>query len=253
MEKELEFDQKCCVGENESALDPTTDRPDFIEQRLLEAKAVNRDGRLVLSATYPLSIKGCFVSSFSFAHHSHKGQTKTFVLFCFYLNYLPSNCTRKILILSMPSTRAPPLSPSRSVSPTPTHRRNLLNWPQDRYLSIKGRLYPASGPRPKVVVIKTHCASGSRFPSAELVFSGIDIEPGVHDTIVTVKSNSQEIKFLVLCKSSTNLPVNQTIANSEPASRWHGDLLIMRIGSRAKGVVNWRGCENYIATHIVNE
>ena len=85
MEKELEFNQKCCIGENESALDPTTDRPDFIEQRLLEAKVVNRDGHLVLSATYPLSIKGCFVSSFSFAHHSHKGQTKTFVLFCFYL------------------------------------------------------------------------------------------------------------------------------------------------------------------------
>ena len=149
----------------------------------------------------------------------------------------------------MPSTHAPPLSPSRLVSPTPTYHRNLLNWPQDHYLSIKGQLYPASGPRPKVVVIKKHCASRSRFPSTELMFSGIDIEPGVHDTIITVQLNSQEIKFLVLCKSSTNLPVNQTIANSEPESHWHGDLLIMRIGSRAQGVVNWRGCKNYVHHH----
>ncbi|KIM35123.1 hypothetical protein M413DRAFT_14724 [Hebeloma cylindrosporum] len=137
----------------------------------------------------------------------------------------------------MPSTRAPPLSPSRS----------------DRYLSIKGRLYPASGPKPRAVVIKTHCTSGSRFPSAELVFSDINIEPGVHDTIVTVAAQGQDLKYLVLCKSSTNLPVNQTIANSNPDVNWHGDLLIMRIGSRAQGVVNWRGCENYIATRIVSD
>jgi hypothetical protein len=160
---------------------------------------------------------------------------------------------RKITILSMPSTRAPPLSPSRSVSPTSTHHFNLLNCSQDRYLSIKGRLYPASGPKPKLVVIKTHCASGSRFPSTEMVFTGINVEPGVHDTIVTVMVQGQDLKFLVLCKSSTHLPVNQMITTSDPDANWHGDLLIMRIGSRAGGVVNWRGCENYIATRIVSE
>ena len=114
-------------------------------------------------------------------------------------------------------------------------------------------MYPAAGTKPTFVQVKTHSTSANRFPAAELVFSGMDLDPGVHDTIVTVVVKGRPSKFNVLCKANPQLDVNQTILTMFPNETWSGDILVMKMGKRTPGVVNWRGAENYLANHIVKE
>lgn len=114
-------------------------------------------------------------------------------------------------------------------------------------------MYPTSGKQPVVVHVKTHSTSTSRFPAAELVFGGMHVEPGVHDAIVTVIVNGASFKFNVLCKANPELDPNETIATMFPNENWRGDILVMKMGKRAPGVVNWRGADNYLANLVVKE
>jgi len=113
-------------------------------------------------------------------------------------------------------------------------------------------MYPAAGKKPVYVEVKTHSTSTSRFPAAELVFSSMDIEPGVHDAIITVVVNGKPSKFNLLCKANPRLVANQTVA-AMCVDGWRGDILLMKMGKRAPGVVNWRGADNYLANLIVKE
>ncbi len=101
--------------------------------------------------------------------------------------------------------------------------------------------------------VKTHSTGTSRFPAAELVFGGMQVEPGVHDAIVTVIVNGVSSKFNIFCKASPELDLNETIATMSPNKTWRGDILVMKMGKRAPGVVNWRGADNYLANLVVKE
>ena len=114
-------------------------------------------------------------------------------------------------------------------------------------------MYPAASTKPIFVHIKTHSTSTSRFPAAELIFSSMAQEPRVHDTIVTVIVKGKVSKFNIMCKANPQLNANQTILAMFPNETWLEDILVMKMGKRAPGVVNWQGAENYLANLIIKE
>jgi hypothetical protein len=90
----------------------------------------------------------------------------------------------------------------------------------------------------------------TRFPSVEGVFSGLRLQPFIHDVNVVVYKRNIRHTFRVFCKNHQRLPVNTSVRGTQ----WHGDIVVMRLGQRgANLVVNMRGGDKELVNFLVDQ
>ncbi|KAK0438892.1 uncharacterized protein EV420DRAFT_1256501, partial [Desarmillaria tabescens] len=65
----------------------------------------------------------------------------------------------------------------------------------------------------------------NRFPFIEGVFSGMDMQPFIHDKVIEVSEGHRLHRFHVFLKNHCHLPTMDIGGKS-----WHGDIVVMRIG-----------------------
>jgi hypothetical protein len=131
----------------------------------------------------------------------------------------------------------------------------LRTWSlQTHQMNIRSRLYSSQRCKPILVKVPTRCTyparqGGPRFPFAESVLSGSEIQSYVHDCIVTVYERQQTHRFRVFFKRHQKLPANQSLPNG---MSFRGDIVIMRVGALNQlSVVNMRGRDTVISDYMV--
>lgn len=92
-----------------------------------------------------------------------------------------------------------------------------------------------------------------RFPMVEEAMSGIQIQPYVHDVIVTVRHGRHICCFNIFVKNHRLLPFNQTILALIPGRQWNGDILALKVGKSVPGVVNMSQYDALLADFAVKE
>ncbi|PPQ86669.1 hypothetical protein CVT24_009524 [Panaeolus cyanescens] len=112
-------------------------------------------------------------------------------------------------------------------------------------------MYSSSQLKPTYVSVKTHIqeSTGTRFPAPELVFRGMDVDPGIHDVVLTMRRGKKVVRYNIYFKKNMNLPVNHCVGalTAGSISAWYGDVLFMKLGSKIDGVVNWRREDDHLA------
>ena len=140
------------------------------------------------------------------------------------------------------------------------HKRGIIEkylrtWSlQTHQMNIRSRLYSSQRCKPILMKVPTRCTyparqGGPRFPFAESVLSGSEIQSYVHDCIVTVYERQQTHRFCVFFKHHQKLPANQSLPNG---TSFRGDIVIMRVGALNQlSVVNMRGRDTVISDYMV--
>lgn len=73
----------------------------------------------------------------------------------------------------------------------------------------------------------------------------LDCTPNFYE--ISVFDGSRINKFLVFLSRHKSIRINQAVRSLSKGSSWTGDILIMRGGVRAQGVVNMRGYDAKLA------
>lgn len=119
---------------------------------------------------------------------------------------------------------------------------------------IRARLYPAHGASPKTVFAHYQAnlprPSGGRFVLASDLMSDHQMQPYIHDLVLTINCRRTVYKFRVFFKRHKLLPPNQSI-HTMGGGRMEGDVLLVACG-RKVSVRNLRsGIEDRVADRAV--
>lgn len=98
-------------------------------------------------------------------------------------------------------------------------------------MKLHGRFYGTAAQRPVAKTIYTQSNSTGRAPRLDLILQGKNIQPYIHDAIVTIVHRRTLTRFHIFVKNHRLLPCNNTIKRWNQARVWHGDIVIMRKGN----------------------
>lgn len=120
-------------------------------------------------------------------------------------------------------------------------------------MKLRGRLYPASSKRPVIKAIHTLCNAGGRTPRLDILLSQHQLQPHIHDKVVTVVRRGVRSRFHIFFKNHRHLLFNETLRRKiHPEIRWRGDIVVMRKGMREE-VVNFRSGDIPLADFAVKK
>ncbi|KAI6031057.1 hypothetical protein BKA83DRAFT_4035378, partial [Pisolithus microcarpus] len=118
---------------------------------------------------------------------------------------------------------------------------------------LRCRLYLRSCRRPRQVEMLTRCAGtdyGSpHFPIAESLLQDAPLQPYIHDCEVIVREGQHTYYYCVFFKRHCRLQTNALL--SSMGSKFRGDVVVMRIGTRTRSVVNMRARDVVITDYII--
>ncbi|KAI6161401.1 hypothetical protein EDD17DRAFT_1458014, partial [Pisolithus thermaeus] len=118
---------------------------------------------------------------------------------------------------------------------------------------LRCRLYSTSCSKPRQAEMLTRCAAISygspRFPVAEALLQEATLQPYIHNCQVTVHEGRHTYNYCVFFKRHCRLQVNALLSGD---GEFRGDVMVMRIGTRTRRVVNMRARDSVIADYIVN-
>jgi hypothetical protein len=98
------------------------------------------------------------------------------------------------------------------------------------------------------VLTRLEPSTKSQYPLAEGFLDQANIQPYIHDCLVTVSTPSRTIKFRIFFKNHCRLTANACWPPRAQTLR--GDVLIMRVGVRAM-LVNFRPGDASISDRII--
>lgn len=107
---------------------------------------------------------------------------------------------------------------------------------QDTTSKINARYYGSNSARAVTKGIHTQKNHSGRRPRLDLVMKERDIQPRIHDGIVTVEVDGFTHRFHIFVKNHRRLSVNSVIEGMDLPS-WKGDIVIMRKGDRSEDEV----------------
>jgi hypothetical protein len=116
---------------------------------------------------------------------------------------------------------------------------------------LQARIYLATKATPSSVKIHTRSLTTNpqldRSPSVESILEYSQLQPYVHDVLITVRHGSTRSHFRAFLKRHKRLPTNTTLGIQ-------GDLVIMRVASKnLQSVVNMRSSDSKLADFVVKK
>ncbi|KAF8880256.1 hypothetical protein BD779DRAFT_1446341 [Infundibulicybe gibba] len=117
-------------------------------------------------------------------------------------------------------------------------------------MKIFGRFYGTTSPRPVTKQIHTQSNRWGRTPRLDLLFSGKQFQPYIHDTVVSIVYRKKTTRFHIFVKNHQRLRSNKIVKRWNTGVVWRGDIVVMRKGT-TYDVVNLRGADASLADFAV--